>query len=117
MPLLTREAILEADDRQFRDVEVPEWGGTVRVATMTGRARDRYEAGLYQDQGKETTYDNLRARFLSHCVVNEAGDLIFSVGDLEALGQKSSAALDRVFKVASDLNGTSADGVEDIAKN
>lgn len=117
MPLLTREEILTADDMEYQDVDVPEWGGTVRVSMMSGRARDRYEASLYKDQGTETTYDNLRARYLSFCVVNEAGDLIFSISDLEDLGRKSSMALDRVFTAATILNGTSSEGIEEVAKN
>lgn len=117
MPLLTREQILDADDLEYRDIEVPEWGGTVRISTMTGRARDRYEASLFQEKSQDASYDNLRARFLSYCLVDEEGNLLFSVGDLEELGRKSSAALGRVFDAASDLNATSQEGMEEVAKN
>lgn len=117
MALLTKEQIFNADDIETRDIEVPEWGGTVRVSMMTGRSRDLYEAGLFKGKDNDSSFDNLRARFLSHCVVNEEGDLMFSPGDLIQLGKKSAAALDRVFTAASELNGTSEDEMEDIAKN
>lgn len=35
MELLDKAAILAAEDRQYEDVEVPAWGGTVRVAQLT----------------------------------------------------------------------------------
>ena len=38
MALLTRDEILAADDIKTEDVEVPEWGGDVRVSVMS---RDR----------------------------------------------------------------------------
>lgn len=31
MPLLSKTAILAANDLQTKDIEVPEWGGAVRV--------------------------------------------------------------------------------------
>lgn len=117
MTLLTKEQILAADDIQTRDVEVPEWGGTVRIAMMSGRARDLYEASLYKNKDNDSTFDNLRARFLSYCVVNEEGNLMFAPNDLVELGKKSAAALDRVFSAASELNGTSESEMEEIAKN
>ena len=118
MTLLTKEQIFKADDVETRDVEVPEWGGTVRVSMMTGSARDSYEAGLYQSRkGDQENFENLRARYLSYCVVNDDGKLMFTAKDLIKLGTKSAFALDRVFSVASELNGTSEDGMEEVAKN
>lgn len=117
MPLLTKEQIFESDDNEYVDVEVPEWGGTVRVQVMTGWARDKYETGLYQNRGKFDTIDNLRARFISFCAVDENGLLLFSQDDLLALGQKSAKALDRVFSAASELNSTGVEGLEEAAKN
>jgi hypothetical protein len=117
MALLTKEEILAADDIVTEDIEVPEWGGSVRISMMTSRSRDLYEAGLYKNKDNDSSFDNLRARFLSFCVVNEEGNLMFTPGDLVELGKKSANALDRVFTAASALNGTSEEGMEDIAKN
>ena len=46
--LLTRDLILKADDIQTREVEVPEWGGTVLIRALTGTERDAYEAEAYR---------------------------------------------------------------------
>jgi hypothetical protein len=47
-PLLDRAAILGADDREYELVDVPQWGGTVRVRALSGTDRDRYLQSLYE---------------------------------------------------------------------
>ena len=117
MALLTRDEILTAKDIKTEDVEVPEWGGTVRVSVMSGTARDRYESSLVDVEGKYVALENLRARFVSVCIVDDDGNMLFSTDDIKELGKKSADALDRVFKVASVLNGTGISGLESAAKN
>ena len=46
MTLLSKTAILTANDLQTEDVEVPEWGGAVRVRSFTGRERDAFESSM-----------------------------------------------------------------------
>ena len=53
--LLNKEQIRQAADIQTQDIEVPEWGGTVRLKSLTGAERDRFEAGVVQGQGRNTT--------------------------------------------------------------
>jgi hypothetical protein len=116
--LLTKEQILGADDRRTEDVEVPEWGGTVRVRALSGRERDAYEAGIVQVRGdgsRNVTLENIRSRLVSLTAVDESGERIFSDGDVKALGEKSAAALERVFDVARKLSGLSEDDVEELA--
>lgn len=107
MGLLGRDAILGAVDLAHVDVDVPEWGGVVRVRMLTGGERDAFEAGTVVRHGKkiDTNLVNIRARLAALCVVDEAGARVFSEADAEALGQKSAAALNRVFEAARQLNG------------
>ena len=47
MALLGHEAILGADESaSFAVVEVPEWGGGVRVKTLSSAERDAFETSL-----------------------------------------------------------------------
>lgn len=119
MTLLTKSAILSADDLKTEDVEVPEWGGTVRVRAFSGRERDAFEASLVRGDGKDRKVDltNMRARLVALTVVDETGQKLFTHDDVDLLGAKSGAALDRVFAVAQKLNGLSAADVEDLTKN
>jgi len=111
--MLTREQILGTVTLRTEDVDVPEWGGVVRVSEMTGAARDAWEQSLVpSERGAGPNIANIRARLVAVCVVDEAGERVFSDKDAVALGQKSAAALDRVAKVAQRLNGLTADEVE-----
>lgn len=117
--LLSREQIIEADDRKTEDVAVPEWGGTVRVRALSGAERDAYEAGIVQlrgDGSKSVNLKNLRGRLVSLSCVDEAGNRIFTDEDAIALGDKSAAALERVFDAARKLSGLTEDDVEELAE-
>jgi hypothetical protein len=117
--LLSREQILGASDRKTEDVEVPEWGGTVRVRSLSGSERDAYEAGIVQlrgDGSRKFTLENARARLVSLALCGEDGERLFSDADIAELGKKSAAALERVFDKARHLSGLSEDDVEELAQ-
>lgn len=112
MAILTRDEILGADDITTITVPVPEWGGEVLVRALTGAERDRYEESLIRwraGKGRNVAaipaLANARAKLVSLSVVDENGDPIFTDRDVAALGDKSAAALERVFDVAGKLSG------------
>lgn len=117
--LLSREQILGADDRKVEDVPVPEWGGAVRVRALSGSDRDAYEAGIVQirsDGSRNFSLRNARARLVSLAVIGEDGERLFSEVDLEALGDKSAVALERVFDVARSLSGLAEEDIEELVE-
>jgi len=116
MTLLSKAQILQANDNKTEQIEVPEWGGEVIVAVMSGHARDRLEASIVGKNGG-SNLQNIRAKYVAASLVDENGDLLFSESDIAALGKKSAAALDRVFAVAQRLNHITDDDVEALAKN
>jgi hypothetical protein len=119
MTLLSKNAILCANDLQTEDVEVPEWGGAVRVRSFTGRERDAFEASMVRGEGKDRKVDltNMRARLVGLTVIDEGGQRLFIDEEFDLLGAKSGAALDRVFAIAQKLNGLSGADVEELTKN
>ena len=119
MSLLSKTAILTANDLQTEDVEVPEWGGAVRVRSFTGRERDAFESSMVRGEGRDRKVDltNMRARLVGLTVIDETGQRLFTDGEVDLLGAKSGAALDRVFAIAQKLNGLSGADVEELSKN
>jgi hypothetical protein len=117
--LLTREAILNAPDLQVEDVDVPEWGGKVRVRGLTGAERDAFEQSIMEQRGRDMSLNlrNIRAKLVALSVVDEQNNRVFSDADVKALGQKSAVALQRVFEVAQRLSGLRNEDVEELAKN
>ena len=117
--VLSRDSILEADDSVMELVDVPEWGGSVYVRGIGARERDKYENECLEGRGKnrEFAIKNVRARLCVLAVCNEAGERLFKDTDANRLGQKSAAAVDRVFDVAQRLGGFTDADVEELAKN
>jgi hypothetical protein len=115
MAILGRDAILGSDDLKKQVVSVPEWGGDVIIATMTGSARDAWEQSLVSN--KAVSLENIRARLFAATAIDEKGERLFNEKDVVALGKKSAAALDRCVKVAQKLNRLTEDELEDLSKN
>jgi hypothetical protein len=117
---LTRDAILAAAVLKTEDVPVPEWGGSVLVRELRGRERDEFEASLAVQRGRQMVPDvaNMRAKLVARTVVDpDSRKPMFSQQDVNALGELSAAALDRVFEVASRLSALQPDSLEEMAKN
>ena len=117
--MLTRDAIFAAQDRAFEDVDVPEWGGMVRIAVITGTDRDAYEASMYEMKGKEIKLnrDDMRAKLLARAIVDENLKRIFTDADIRELGKKSSKVIERLFTVAQRLNGMTDENIKELEKN
>lgn len=119
MTLLTKDQILNADDRDKKEIEVPEWGGSVLISAMTAAERDAFEAGMLDTKGKGDAkrLQNFRARFIASCIVDENGNRLFSNKDIVALGSKSSAPISRLFDECRKLNGMTDEDLEEIEGN
>lgn len=107
--ILSRDAILGAKLAQ-ETVDVPEWGGSVIVRCLTGAERDAYDAWRFRRAiDTEHSLDkinnmNVRAQLASMTMIDEEGARLFSAADVEELGKRDGAALDRVYNVAQRLS-------------
>lgn len=121
MVMLTREAILQSNDIDYEIVDVPEWGGSVRVKSMTGTERDAFEQSMMRMRKgvfDGVSLDNIRAKLCTMTMVNGEGELLFSgAADAEWLGQKSAAALDRVYTVAQKLSRLTKEDIDELTGN
>lgn len=117
--LLSREQILAVRDIPTEVVDVPEWGGSVMVRGLTGRARDIIEARFTDPKGKVDLGrgGDFRAAYVAQAVVDADGALLFSDSDIKALGEKSSVALQRIFDAAIHLSATRPEDVDGIMQD
>ena len=117
---LTKDQILEAHDLITESVTVPEWGGDVLVRTMTGADRDAFESSMITtlaDGTRKPNMANLRAKLVALTVVDQTGNLVFGITDVDRLALKSAAALERVFAASQRINGLGVQAEADAAKN
>jgi hypothetical protein len=117
MSYLTKAEILAADDAKFGEVDVPEWGGKVRIRTLTGTERDLVDEYRQEAYEKSKKRFGARAYLCAMAICDEHGKCIFTPQDLEALGRKNYDALSRVFEAAWELNGLGEEAVENAKKN
>lgn len=112
---LDRATILAAADLAFDTVAVPEWGGDIRVRSLTGAERDDYAKALQDNKGEGT--NRSAARYVAACICDDAGNCIFTADDVDALAKKNPTVLARVFQAALAVNGIGKAGAEQVEKN
>ncbi|MEU1194920.1 hypothetical protein ABZ446_01695 [Streptomyces sp. NPDC005813] len=121
MALLSRKQIDGADDRRWEDVDVPEWGGTVRILGLSGTARNAYEASLVQlgpnGSVQRMKLENATPRLVAMCLVDENFERLYTDKEVAELGVKNGAVLQSLHQVAQRLSGLGKKAVEDAAGN
>lgn len=113
--ILTKDQILQADDKRTERVEVPEWGGTVIVRTLTGTERDLFEESILRDGRQD--FKGIRAKLVALSVVDEHGNRLFAFDEAELLGEKAAPAIDRLFGIAQRLSGFTEKDMEGLTEN
>lgn len=118
MAVLTKDAILTAQDFQVERVNVPEWGGEVCLRPLSCREVERFQDELTERRRDDGRFEltDLRASLLSKAICDESGVPLFTAEDVEALGKKNNAVMDRLFAMAREISGMD-DAVEDTEKN
>lgn len=109
MSFLDKSAILEAEDLPHEDVDVPEWGGTVRVIGLDGESASKFSSQMVvlgeDGNPKSVDLDNFQARLLVLTLHNEKNQRLFSIEDIQKLGKKSGKVLMRLATIAQRLSG------------
>lgn len=125
---LTAEAILKANDLPYEDINVPEWGGIVRVRGATALEASEYSESMVvrkKTKNKEGDDDteieinplNSQCKLVVRCVVDEDGNRIFKDEDAASLGKKNTRAVERVFRRVQELSGMTKKARDEIVKN
>lgn len=121
--VVTRDALLKspAAGPQREDVPLPELGhGTViPVWGMNAGHRTRYERSFSGKKGTtiEARILEFRQRLVVECCRNDDGTPIFTLEDVQALGNVRADVIERIVNVAQRLSGMSNTDIEDTVKN
>lgn len=99
--LLSFDEIMRAPDHRTQTIEVPEWGGAVRLRTITIEERERWEQHVKDDIDQGRLY----ARFVALCMVDENDQRIVPEAQLEFFARRAAGPMKRVFDAAQKLNG------------
>ena len=113
MKFLTREEILAADDLAYKDIEVKEWGGHVRIRALRGVDRAELTASFPKGEDATAPSDWIE-RLLIACLTDEKGNQLFTAADLKELGKKNSKILQTLFDAADELNVLTGGSLEQL---
>ena len=107
---MLRDQILNASDVRVEPVEVPEWGLTLYVRTLS--IREVGELQKLARQVDEADRVSLVPQLVCRSACDQQGNRIFGHDDAEALAEKNPAALARVADAAAKINGLAPDSVD-----
>ena len=117
--------IQNVDDADYAEVPVPEWGEgvVVKVRTLSGLERDWLLTNKMRVDPKTGTANpeiqGFQASVVSLCMVNDDGSKVFedTAEGAEIIGQKNADIIDRLAQACMDLNGLSAEVVEETVED
>lgn len=116
---LTREQILTASDRKYETVDIPEWGGSVRVRSLTVREQARL-ADIVEKTGDKNLEERVREqqlRTIVFAVVDESGNPLFREEDVEALLDKNPQVILRLQAAILRVSGLEQAAARALEKN
>lgn len=123
MALLTRDEVVNTDDRRYEIIPVPEWDGSVRVRSLNEPEYHAYRDSVLMRAGREREVNEkiVRVCLVAACVVDADGKTILTVDDImggkDPSKAKSAHAIAIIWKVAGRLCGIDEDDIAEILKN
>lgn len=112
MALLGKQQINAAVDRKWEDVDVPEWGGEVRLMALSAAERGYIEAGSVVANGEtaQVKVESLKAyreKLVGMSMVDENFERLYSNKEIAAgdLGKKDGAVIERLAARVQRLSG------------
>ena len=134
MALLTRNQILEAKDIKTKDIEVPEWGGTIRIKQLSAKEYNDITMNMVnirkmaakqlsskknsdenlEDAINEMAIKNQKILLIIKSIVDENMKPLFTEADMELLYQKNTNVIDKIIAEIEEFNAVSS---EDAKKN
>jgi hypothetical protein len=124
--------LLSGSGRRYKSTEVEVDGKpvTVWLKSLNSRERDAFEESTLEDRvvrnkkGKkitkrQSTTKNIRAKLVVACACVGDGNPtpLFTIEQVEQLGEVDSVITDQIFEAASELTGIKDVDIEELAKN
>lgn len=105
--ILTYEDIVAAEDIQSRTLDIPEWGGAVRLRTFT---KDVELAMRAQARGLNGDVDSEKLEMLM--LVHGIVEPVLTIDVIPHLRTKNAAVIDRILTEIVSMNRLGGDAIE-----
>lgn len=122
--LITGEEFLAADDTIYAVVDLSDLPGysgkSIRVRSLTGKERDRYDQSItVQHGGGKVSVNmlNARAKIVALASINAEGERLFTDKQAQDLGDRNAKALGRIFDEVAKISGMSDEAPEEAKED
>jgi len=116
--ILTKGQISAADDRKIVELEIPEWGGSIRIREMSAADRIALAILVGGEEVPKNAVLGLMTEIAARSIVDEKGDAMYTKEEADELfSAKSYAPLERIVGEARKLSVLSSEAVEEERKN
>ncbi len=116
--MLTREAILALKDLPEKEIEVPEWGGSVRIRSLTLSERFRWLKLQTENEGDYGAVLRLASLpMITWAMIDDAGKPLFTEEDVSALDGKNPDAIQKIHAEILKISGIGGTDIEVAEKN
>lgn len=116
MTLLSKSDMLAANDEKHEYVEVPEWGGTVKIFAMSLSEHIEFEKLQSKSSGNTIDPDQI-AFVLSVAIRDEEGKRLFTREEAMSLLDKNTQVVSRLFGKCAELSKVSSGEAGEKEKN
>ena len=108
--LLNKDQIFAIDDIKTKIVDIPEWGGEIKLRVLSVGAQIKFDE--YREDDKKAIMYSI----INSCV-NEDVSYLFNEEDIQHLEQKDPNVIMRLFNEIISLNKQKENDIEELAKN
>lgn len=100
MGILSLKEIVEANEFETIEVEVPEWGGSVLLRPLSVVSREKIENAIKA----ESSNNSIMILTLSESIVDEDEKPLFTKASLQDLRKKKGQVISRLYNECLKLN-------------
>lgn len=110
---LNKHQIFATNDLKEKLIEMPEWGGSVKIRALSVKEQLDYDAYI----ATEPKEIDMALQLIMFACVDDNNNKLFNKDDIELLKQKSSKNLFKLVHEILDLNKQNPKNQEDLLKN
>ena len=110
---INKQQIFASRDLKEKMVDMPEWGGEVKIRALSVREQLQYDEYL----GTEPKEVEMALHLIIAACVNDDNSKLFDVSDIEMLKEKSSKNLFFLVNEILSLNKQQPKDSDELAKN
>lgn len=114
MTIATKNDLFSRAQRRFRTVEIADL--TFRIKSLSEAEKSRFERAVVNKKTGQVNID-ARRRLIITMLVDDKGEPLLTLADMEALGELDGAVIAALFDACSDFAGFGDNEIEELEKN